>query len=188
MWTSTRIGGPVAAAFAVVLCLAVGAACGGSDSTSDAVSATGSVDSQAITVSLHEENDSGQSGTARIMAGDSGVDITVRADDQGVGQLALLARGDCERLASPFAAIAELTSDGNFPTQAGAVRLEDGAPVTLAELGAGRFAVVVVDAQYRGGVTAEIPAETQLLPVTDPNGPYGGTSYPLAACGDVPRG
>ena len=182
---------PTFASVTLTAIVLAASACGGSDETAappaEPATATVEVAVAAPTiVRLHEENGSGQTGTATITPAGGGIDIQVQVDDQGVGQLALISRGSCESLGPPFAGLAELTSDGQFPRTSDAARYDDGAPISAGELEAGDYAVVVVDASFRGGPLEQIPTATRLLNAPDPEGPFGGTPYVLAACGDIP--
>ena len=184
---------------ALALVAAVISACGDSDGSatpptdtaaSAATAAAGTSPvaqaAGAITVKLHEENGSGQTGTATITPAGGGIDVDVQVDDQDIGQLALITGGACEKQGVPFSTLAGLTYDGDFARVSGAVRLEDGKPITTGELQAGNYAVVVVDAAYREGPLAEIPPSAKLLNTQDPEGPYGDAPSVLAACGDIP--
>jgi hypothetical protein len=143
-------------------------------------------------VELAEVNGSGQAGTATVTPSAEAVGVSVEVESADVAQLALVARGNCAALEEPFATIegAEQeplagTKSGHFET-AELTILADGSPATLTDLQQGEFAILVIDATYRGGVVEEIPPDVQVFQGPDPEGPFGETPYPIAACGDVP--
>ena len=60
--------------------------------------------------------------------------------------------------------------------------------MTVEDIRGGDFAVVVIDDSYRGGITEEIPSDLHVYDAPDPEGPFGGVTHVLAACGDITVG
>ncbi len=196
---------------AIVLAVVALGACGGSEEppatsaeaaasdtattlATDADTATDAAASDdAITVDIHEENASGQTGTATFTPKAPGVDVAIQvSNDEGVRQFALISEGTCDDLGAPFAGVEHEgpafpvgAKDGIWPEQQAKAMLGRDTP-TLDDLQSGAHAVVVVDVSYRGGNNVEIPPDVRFYQPPDAQGPFG-EGYPLAACGDIPQ-
>lgn len=162
-----------------------------------AVSCGGSDDGDAshdepITVELSEFNASGQSGTATLTATGGGlaVEVEVNPADPKRFQYANVHPGTCENLGPVyFADVGAASDDGAFATTR-LKRIEDGTPVTLGEVRADEFVVLIVDEfvvliveQPEGGTDASVPADVE-APVIEPPEQFVGV-FPLVACGEI---
>lgn len=148
-----------------------------------------------VTVALEAVNGSEQDGEATITAAADGVDLEVEIPGQDVpgGQFALIVAGTCAEPGAPLAGIAG-TSNGFGGERSGSfaesqpIDYADATPITIERLLDSPFAILVVDATYRGGVLAVIPEGTVVYQAADREGPFGEVPFPVAACGEIPAG